>query len=40
MPYGYDCNNVFANSILGNYMRGFRDPLADRDPQFEKPCSI
>jgi len=28
----------FARSILAIHVRGLRDPLVCRDPQFEKPC--
>ena len=28
--------NTFANSVLATHVGGFRDPLAGRDPQFEK----
>jgi len=31
-------NRNNANSILATHVGGFWDPLAGRDPQFEKPC--
>jgi len=33
----HDHNNVSANNILTTHVGWFRDPLAGRDPQFEKP---
>jgi len=31
---------MFSKSILATHVGGFRDPLAGRDPQFEKHCMV